>query len=104
MDVFFYIPLNKLMDLTKEKTHFDIISCAFPFRVQMTYGDNGIPAHYTVIVVVCMGNIVLAKLTAKYETQDLKGNALKAVSMSVSNSLLSGTVVLSTRVHLHFFC
>lgn len=41
------------MDLTKkkepnsiEKNHFDIISCTFPFKVQMTYGDNDIPAHY----------------------------------------------------------
>lgn len=49
----FYILLNKPMDLTKKKNlirqkknHFDIISSTFPFKVQMTYGDNDIPAHY----------------------------------------------------------
>lgn len=86
----FYILLNKPMDLTKkepsslEKKHFDIISCTFPFRVQMTYGDNDIPAHYVYsnsgreCAMIFLG----AKLAA-YETQDFEGNALKSVSMSV---------------------
>lgn len=79
------------MDLTKKKNlirqkknHFDIISCTFPFRVQMTYGDNDIPAHYVYsnsgreCAMIFLG----AKLAA-YETQDFEGNALKSVSMSV---------------------
>lgn len=90
----FYILLNKPMDLTEkkepnstEKNHFDIItcSCTFPFRVQMTYGDNDIPAHYVYSNSgreCAMIYFFLAKLAA-YETQDFEGNALKSVSMSV---------------------
>lgn len=80
------------MDLTKkepsslEKNHFDIISCTFPFRVQMTYGDNDIPAHYVYSnsgrECAMIYFFFLAKLAA-YETQDFEGNALKSVSMSV---------------------
>lgn len=79
------------MDLTKkepsslEKNHFDIISCTFPFRVQMTYGDNDIPANYVYSNSgreCAMIYFFLAKLAA-YETQDFEGNALKSVSMSV---------------------
>lgn len=86
----FYILLNKPMDLTKkepsslEKNHFDIISCTFPFKVQMTYGDNDITAHYVYSNSgrECAMIFFLAKLAA-YETQDFEGNALKSVSMSV---------------------
>lgn len=95
----FYILLNKPMDLTKKKNlirqkkkHFDIISSTFPFKVQMTYGDNDITAHYVYSNSgrECAMIFFLAKLAA-YETQDFEGNALKSVSMSVWNSLSSGT-------------
>lgn len=88
------------MDLTKKK-HFDIISSTFPFKVQMTYGDNDIPVHYVYsnsgrecAMIFFWQNWLLTRHKTLRATHSNRCQCQFEIHFQV---------VPSTKVHLHFF-